>query len=330
MTGTWHKTACNLCYVNCGIEVLVNDGHVEKVRGDRSSPKSQGYLCNKAARIPYYAHHKDRLTTPLRRRADGGFDAIEWDVAIAEIAERVRALVDRHGGKSLALYGGGGQGNHAGGAYANAFLRALGSRNVFNALSQEKTGDFWVNGHMFGSQTCHTAEDVHHCDLLFVIGANPWIAHGFPNARDHLNQIRKDPARKLIVVDPRRSETAEMADLHLAVRPGADAFLLGALLATLVRSDAIDHDFIREHTVGFDEVRAGAAEGPGGGVGRRGRNFDGRHRALRRHDGRGKGHGGSRRTRHSAGRQFDAQLLPRKAPDHADRELWPQRHQPAA
>jgi anaerobic selenocysteine-containing dehydrogenase len=262
MTGTWHKTACNLCYVNCGIEVLVNEGHVEKVRGDRSSPKSQGYLCNKAARIPYYAHHKDRLTTPLRRRADGGFDAIEWDVAIAEIAERVRTLVDRHGGKSMALYGGGGQGNHAGGAYANAFLRALGSRNVFNALSQEKTGDFWINGHMFGSQTCHTAEDVHHCDLLFVIGANPWIAHGFPNARDHLNQIRKDPARKLIVIDPRRSETAGMADLHLAVRPGADAFLLGALLATLVRSDAIDHDFISEHTVGFDEVKQALLEIP--------------------------------------------------------------------
>src|SRR3954469_8064923 len=253
--GAWHKTACNLCYVNCGIEILVNEGHIEKVRGDRSSPKSQGYLCNKASRIPYYAHHKDRLTTPLRRRPDGGFDAITWDVAIAEIAERVRDLVDRHGGKSIALYGGGGQGNHAGGAYANAFLRAIGSRHVFNALSQEKTGDFWVNGHMFGSQTCHTAEDVHHCDLLLVIGANPWIAHGFPNARDHLNQIRKDPTRKLIVIDPRRTETAEMADLHFAVRPGADAFLLGALLATLVRSDAIDHDFISEHTVGFDEVK---------------------------------------------------------------------------
>lgn len=254
-TATWRQTACNLCYVNCGIEVLVEEGRIEKVRGDRTSPKSQGYLCNKAARIPYYAHHKDRLTTPLRRRDDGSFEAIEWDVAIAEIAGRMRELVDRHGGKSVALYGGGGQGNHAGGAYANAFLRALGSRHVFNALSQEKTGDFWVNGHMFGSQTCHTAEDVHHCDLLFVIGANPWIAHGFPNARDHLNQIRKDPSRKLVVVDPRRSETAEMADLHLAVRPGTDAFLLGALLATLVRSDRIDHDFIERHTVGFADVK---------------------------------------------------------------------------
>src|SRR5712675_2657290 len=258
----WRKTACNICYVNCGVEVLVDQGRITKVRGDRENPKSEGYLCNKAGRIPFYAHHRDRLTSPLRRRADGGFDEIEWDVAIAEIAERVRNLVDRHGGKSMALYGGGGQGNHAGGAYAGAFLRALGSRNVFNALSQEKTGDFWVNGHMFGSQTCHTSEDVHNCDLLLVIGANPWIAHGFPNARDHLNHIRKDPARKLIVVDPRRSETAQMADLHLAVRPGTDAFLLGALLATLVRSDRIDHAFVEEHTIGFAEVRQALLEIP--------------------------------------------------------------------
>ena len=251
----WQKTACNICYVNCGIEVLTDGERITKVRGDRDNPKSQGYLCNKAARIPFYAHHRDRLTSPLRRRPDGSFDEIDWDTAISEIAARLRDLVERHGGKSLALYGGGGQGNHAGGAYATGLLRALGSRHVFNALSQEKTGDFWVNGHMFGSQTCHTAEDVHHCDLLFVIGANPWIAHGFPNARDHLNRIRKDPNRKLIVIDPRRTETAEMADLHLAVRPGADAFLLGAILATLVRRDAIDREFIAQHTEGFAEVK---------------------------------------------------------------------------
>jgi anaerobic selenocysteine-containing dehydrogenase len=251
----WQKTACNICYVNCGVEVLIEGERITKVRGDRDNPKSQGYLCNKAARIPFYAHHRDRLTSPLRRRADGGFDEIDWETAISEIAARLRDLVERHGGKSLALYGGGGQGNHAGGAYATGFLRALGSRHVFNALSQEKTGDFWVNGHMFGSQSCHTAEDVHHCDLLFVIGANPWIAHGFPNARDHLNQIRKDPNRKLIVIDPRRTETAEMADLHLAVRPGADAFLLGAILARLIRRNAVDHTFLDQHTAGFDEVK---------------------------------------------------------------------------
>ncbi len=143
----WQKTACNICYVNCGVEVLVDDGRITKVRGDRDNPKSQGYLCNKAARIPFYAHHRDRLTSPLRRRADGGFDEIDWDTAIARnrrAPARPRRAPWRQG---LALYGGGGQGNHAGGAYATGFLRALGSRHVFNALSQEKTGDFWVNGH---------------------------------------------------------------------------------------------------------------------------------------------------------------------------------------
>src|SRR5207253_162679 len=196
---------------------------------DRDNPKSQGYLCNKAARIPFYAHHRDRLTTPLRRRADGGFDAIDWDTAIAEIAAKLRDVVDRHGGKSLALYGGGGQGNHAGGAYATALLRALGSRHVFNALSQEKTGDFWVNGHMFGSQTCHTAEDVHHCDLLFVIGANPWIAHGFPNARDHLNDIRKDPDRKLIV-----AAKAMTVRVELGIQQGVNSTLNSYLEKLLI------------------------------------------------------------------------------------------------
>src|SRR5438552_3275533 len=143
----WLKTACNLCYVNCALEVTVEDGRITKLRGDKSSPKSHGYLCNKAARIPFYAHHRDRLNAPLRRRADGSFEAIAWDTAIAEIAERMRAIHAAHGGKAFALYGGGGQGNHAGGAYSTALMRALGSRTTFNALSQEKTGGFWINGH---------------------------------------------------------------------------------------------------------------------------------------------------------------------------------------
>jgi anaerobic selenocysteine-containing dehydrogenase len=251
----WKKTACNLCYINCGLEVAVEDGRLVKVRGDKAHPRSQGYLCNKASRVAYYANDPQRLTSPLRRRSDGGFDPVSWDTAISEIADRIRTIHTAYGGQTFALYGGGGQGNHAGASYASALFRALGSTNKFNALAQEKTGDFWVNGKLFGSQTCHTTEDIDHCDLLFAIGCNPWLAHGFVNAREQLNRIRKDPARKLIVVDPRRTETAELADLHLAVRPGADAFLLGALLATLVRRDVIDHAFIASRTEGFETVR---------------------------------------------------------------------------
>src|SRR5262249_59433855 len=127
---------CNLCYVNCGLEVLIENDRITKVRGDRDNPKSQGYLCNKAARIPFYAHHRDRLTTPLRRRADGGFDAIDWDTAIAEIAAKLRAVVENHGGNSIALYGGGGQGNHARGAHAKPVLRAPGPRAASTALAR--------------------------------------------------------------------------------------------------------------------------------------------------------------------------------------------------
>lgn len=262
----WHKSACNLCYVNCGIEVGVAGAgaaaRIQRVRGDEANPKSRGYLCNKAQGIASYVHHGDRLTTPLRRRADGSHEAITWDTAVSEIAARLRGLIDSHGPQSVALYGGGGQGNHAGGAFATAFLRGLGSRHVFNALAQEKTGDFWVNGHLFGAQNCHGAEDIEHCDLLLVLGANPWLAHGFANARQQLNEIAKDPARKLIVIDPRRSETAEQADVHVAVRPGADAYLLAALLAMLVRQDQLDEEFLAAHTTGFEAVKACLLEVP--------------------------------------------------------------------
>lgn len=257
---TWHKSACNLCYINCGVELGVEgqgtDARIIKVRGDRDNPRSKGYLCSKAQFIPSYVHHRDRLTTPLRRRADGGFDPISWETAISEIAAKLGNIVETHGGRSIGLVGGGGQGNHANGTYANPILFALGCRTVYTAWSQEKTGDAWINGRIFGAQNCHTAESVEECDLLLAIGCNPKIANGFTNAREQLNSIRKDQSRKLIVIDPRRTETADIADLHLAIRPGSDAFLMGALLAELNRRGGFDEKFLAEHAVGADEVKA--------------------------------------------------------------------------
>ena len=94
---TWHKSACNLCYINCGVELAVAgqgaEARIVKVRGDRDNPRFEGYLCNKAQAIPSYVHHRDRLTTPLRRRADGGYDAIAWDTAIGEIAQDRKSVV---------------------------------------------------------------------------------------------------------------------------------------------------------------------------------------------------------------------------------------------
>ena len=229
----WHPTACILCECNCGIEVqLGGDGRsFAKIRGDKRHPASAGYTCNKALRLDHY-QNADRLTTPLRRRPDGTFEAVDWDTAIAEIAGRLTAIQQSHGGETIFYYGGGGQGNHLGGAYSPATMAALGARYRSSALAQEKTGEFWVNARMLG--TPHRA-DFEHCEVALFIGKNPYQSHGFPRARTVLKQIAKDPARTLIVIDPVRTDTADLADVHLQVRPSTDLWLLSALAAVLVQ-----------------------------------------------------------------------------------------------
>ena len=258
----WKQTACILCYINCGIEVSTDGHDILRVRGDRANPRSRGYACQKAQRLPYYGRHRDRLTSPLRRQPDGEFEPIDWDTALAEIASRLVRLRREWGGQAFAFYGGGGQGNHLGGAYGVSLMRAMGSDTYFNALSQEKTGDFWVNGHLFGAQLVHTSEDVEHTDLLVILGCNPWMAHGFTRARDVVNAIKRDPARKMLVIDPRRTEVAAVADLHLQLRPGTDAYLVSAILAAILRRGGEAREFLAARTVGFEEVRAALVEVP--------------------------------------------------------------------
>ena len=138
----WTQTACILCYVNCGLEVAVEGRKIVRVKGDRANARSQGYLCQKAQRLQWYGDHADRLTTPLRRRTDGTHEPITWETALTEIAAKLNALRATHGSDAFAFFGGGGQGNHLGGAYFSALRGALGATKHFNALSQEKTGDF--------------------------------------------------------------------------------------------------------------------------------------------------------------------------------------------
>jgi anaerobic selenocysteine-containing dehydrogenase len=253
---TWHQTACILCECNCGIEVRLGgeDGRrFERIRGDKAHPASAGYTCEKALRLDHYQNGRHRLTSPLRRREDGTFEEIDWDTAIAEVAERFAAVRDTHGGESVFYYGGGGQGNHLGGAYATGTRAALGSRFRSNALAQEKTGEFWVNGKMLGT---HVRGDFEEAEVAVFVGKNPWQSHGLPRARTTLKEIARDPARSMIVLDPRRTETAELADFHLQVRPGTDAWCLAALGAVLVEEDLIDRDWLAAHATDLDEVTA--------------------------------------------------------------------------
>ena len=262
MSDDWHQTACILCSVNCGIEVRLDGRRIERVRGDKAHPTSAGYTCEKALRLDHYQNGHHRLTSPLRRCADGSFEKIEWDTAISEIAERLGTIRDTHGGASIFYYGGGGQANHLGGGYGRATRSALGVVYSSNALAQEKTGEFWVDGQLFGRPRCHTTGDYEHAEVAMFVGKNPWQSHGFPRARTVLKAIVNDPERSLIVIDPRRSETAEMADIHLQVRPGTDAWCLAALLGVLVEESLVDGDWLAEHANGLDELRAHLARVP--------------------------------------------------------------------
>ena len=262
MSGSWEKTACILCECNCGLEVQIGgpgNQHFTRIRGDKAHPSSKGYACEKPHRLDYYQNDPDRLTAPLRRKDDGSFEEIDWDTAIREVAARLAAVRDEHGGEAIFYYGGGGQGNHLPGAYSTATRRTLGSRYRSSALAQEKTGEFWVGGRLMGNMT---RADFEHCEVGIFIGKNPWQSHGLPRARVTLKEMAKDPNRTMIVIDPRRTETAAMADIHLQVKPGTDAWLLAALVAILVQEDRINHAWIAEHVDGVQDVLAEFREIP--------------------------------------------------------------------
>ncbi|MBI2706221.1 MAG: molybdopterin-dependent oxidoreductase [Actinobacteria bacterium] len=252
----WQQTACILCSINCGIEVRLDGTRFARVRGDKAHPTSQGYTCEKALRLDHYQNSRDRLTSPLRRRADGTYEEVDWDTAITEIAARFAKIRDTYGGEKIFYYGGGGQGTHLGGGFGGATRGVLGSRYSSNALAQEKTGEFWVDGQLFGRPRCHTTGDFEHTEVAVFVGKNPWQSHGFPRARTTLKEIARDPERALVVIDPRRTESADLADYHLQVRPGTDAFALAAALAVLAEEDLLDHAWLDEHARRLDELLA--------------------------------------------------------------------------
>jgi anaerobic selenocysteine-containing dehydrogenase len=253
-TSEWKSTACILCECNCGIEVQLGGPqgrNFVRVRGDDAHPASQGYACEKPSRLDLYQNGPHRLTRPLRRRSDGSFEEIDWDTAIREVAARFAAVKAAHGGEAIFYFGGGGQGNHLPGGYGSATRSVLGSIHRSNALAQEKTGEFWVAQKMVGG---YTRADFEHCEVALFIGKNPWFSHSIPRARVTLREIANDPERTLIAIDPRRTETADIADVHLQVKPGGDAFLLAALVAVIVQEDRIARSWLAEHADGLDQV----------------------------------------------------------------------------
>lgn len=251
----WKKTSCVLCFCNCGLEVQTAGSRIVKVRADKENPRSHGYVCRKGMSIASFQNDPERLRHPLKRVGDR-FERVSWAQALDEIAARLRGIVAEHGPRALAFVGGGGQGCHFEAAFGVRLLRGLGSKNHYSPLAQELTGFFWVQGKAFGRQYLHTLPDLAAADLLVCWGANPMTSHDIPSAPVVLRRKRREPGFVLAVVDPRVTETAKLADLHLRLRPGTDALLLKAMIRILLDEGLVDRDFVARHVNGFEAVRA--------------------------------------------------------------------------
>ncbi|MBN1615192.1 MAG: molybdopterin-dependent oxidoreductase [Deltaproteobacteria bacterium] len=249
----WKKTTCTMCGVCCSLEVKVENNRIVKVRGDKDSPVTEGYVCRKGLNIAYHQHNADRVLYPLKK-VDGRFERISWDQAIGEIAEKLKKILQEHGPRSLASVAGGGEFNFYPLRFLALFVDALGSRYQYSSANQEFSGRYWAHGLTFGSQLLELVPDYVNTDMLMAVGWNGMMSHHIPQTRRVLNRISKDPDKLLVVIDPRRSETAKIADIHLALRPGTDALLLKSMIAIILREGLHNQEYIDKHTGGFEDI----------------------------------------------------------------------------
>ena len=262
---TTHYRTCNLCEAMCGIEVEVSDGRVASIRGDKADPFSRGYICPKAAALADLHEDPDRLRYPVRR-SGAGFTRIGWDEAFDEVASRLRAVQAEHGRNAVGLYlGNPNVHNYGSMLYGLPFAQALGTRNRFSATSVDQLPHHLASLFLFGHQLLLPIPDLDRTDYFLILGGNPAISNGSlmtaPGAPRRIQAIRARGGR-VVVVDPRHTETAELADRHHFIRPGTDVFLLLGLLQTLFAEKLTAPGRLLAMTDGLDVLERQVADFP--------------------------------------------------------------------
>lgn len=237
-----HPGICNFCDATCGLEIEYEGRHILNIRGDKQDPFSRGHICPKAVAVKDLYEDRDRLRTPMRRIGDC-FESIGWDEALDEVASNIVDLQRQYGPDSFGFY----FGNPMGHSYQAmlallTFARYSGTKNIFSSSSVDSHPRTLVSMLLYGNQALLPVPDLERTDLLVVMGANPAISNGSvmtaPDARKRLEAIRARGG-KIIVIDPRKTETAELADRHHFIRPGTDALLLLSVLHVLHRQGRV-------------------------------------------------------------------------------------------
>ncbi len=257
MTTLEHHRTCHLCEAMCGLVIETQDGVIEKIRGDDDDPLSRGHICPKAVALQDLHQDPDWLRSPLRRRGKD-FETISWDAAIDEAAGRLHEIQKAHGRSAVAMY----QGNpvvHNHGAliFGQLFARTLGSHANFSATSVDQLPQMLAGFLMYGHQLLMPVPDVDRTHHFLILGANPLASNGSlmtaPGIRKRLVDLRARGG-KIVLVDPRRTETATYADRHLAIRPETDALFLLALIHTVFDEGLAKPGRLSEFTDGLDDL----------------------------------------------------------------------------
>ena len=251
-----HRRTCNLCEAMCGILIEHDGARIASVRGDPDDPLSGGHICPKALALGDIHADPDRLRHPQRRVGDR-WEACGWEQALEDVADRIVDIQKRHGRNAVAIYVGNPTiHNHGTLLYGMGLLETLGTFNRFSATSVDQLPHMLAALTMFGHQILMPVPDVDRCDFLLMLGANPLVSNGSimvaPGMDKRLKALKK--RGKLVVVDPRRTETAALADQHLALRPGTDGLLLAALIHTLYDEDRVALGRLAAFTDGVDEL----------------------------------------------------------------------------
>lgn len=259
----WVKSTCPYCGVGCGVEVGVEEGKVVQIRGDKSHPANFGKLCPKPTGLPEALASEDRLTHPLRRNESGEMERVSWEDTLYEIAGRLGGTVEEHGPEAAAFYISGQlltEDYYTVNKLAKGFL---GTNNVDSnsrlCMSSAVAG---YKG-AFGTDGPPTAySDIGYAGCIILWGSNAADCHPitFGRIKQRKRDDKEDSTLSVIVIDPRRTPTAEMADLHLPVKPGTDLALANAMLGVLLDEDLVDRRFIEHHTNGVEETAEAARE----------------------------------------------------------------------
>ena len=266
---------CNLCEAICGIELTIADGAVTGIRGNPADPLSRGYICPKGVSMADVYADPDRLRGPVRRIGEGEdatWEEISWDEALDLVADRLVATVTEHGPNAVGMYVGNPNVHSLGFlTHGVPFMRTLRTRNKFSATSVDQLPHQLVSWLLYGHQLLLPIPDLDRTDFFLVLGANPMASNGsLMTAPDFPQRVRdlKGRGGRMVVLDPRRTETAKVATEHHFVRPGSDAAVLLAMLHVLFAEELttppayVDHvEQVRDLVAGFTPERAAAVSG---------------------------------------------------------------------